>query len=111
MRECYELVADCRLRAATDLFLPTWNPVVLAALRAGPCRRVELRAAIGGISAKVLGETLRRLLGHRLIERRPYVVAPSCVDFALTRSGAASSTARCAPSGTGSSGTARSWCR
>jgi DNA-binding HxlR family transcriptional regulator len=51
---CYELVADCRLRAATDLFAHTWDPVALAALRTGPRRRRELRAAIGGIRDKVL---------------------------------------------------------
>src|SRR5690606_20683154 len=66
---CYELVADCRLRAATDLFAHMWDPVVLAALRTGPRRRRELRAAIGGISDKVLTDALRRLLANGLIER------------------------------------------
>ncbi len=51
-RHCEELIADCRLRAATDLFAHTWDPVVLAALRPGPRRRRELRAAIGGMSDK-----------------------------------------------------------
>jgi DNA-binding HxlR family transcriptional regulator len=51
---CYEQVADCQLRAATDLFAHTWDPVVLAALSPGPRRRRELRASIGGISDKAL---------------------------------------------------------
>ncbi|MFB9906970.1 winged helix-turn-helix transcriptional regulator [Allokutzneria oryzae] len=87
MGDCYELVADCRLRAATDLFAHTWNPVVLAALREGPRRRRELRAAIGGISDKVLTETLNRLLGNGLIDRRSYAEAPPRVEYALTALG------------------------
>ncbi len=81
---CHELVADCRLRAATDLFAHTWDPVVLAALRVGPRRRRELRAAIGGISDKVLTDSLHRLLAGGLVERHAYAEAPPRVDYALT---------------------------
>ncbi|MFE9683628.1 winged helix-turn-helix transcriptional regulator [Streptomyces sp. NPDC006285] len=81
---CYELVADCPLRAATDLFGHTWDPVVLAALRTGPRRRRALRTAIGGISDKVLTDALRRLLAHGLIDRRAHAEAPPRVEYALT---------------------------
>ena len=84
---CYELVADCRLRAAADLFTHTWDPVVLAALRPGPRRRRELRAAIGGISDKVLTDSVHRLLARGLIERHAHAEAPPRVDYALTRLG------------------------
>ncbi|MGW6013299.1 winged helix-turn-helix transcriptional regulator [Streptomyces sp. NPDC055210] len=84
---CYELVADCRLRAAADLFAHTWDPVVLAALRAGPCRRRDLRVAIGGISDKVLTDTLRRLLANGLVNRRSHAEAPPRVEYALTALG------------------------
>ncbi|MEU9346029.1 helix-turn-helix domain-containing protein [Streptomyces sp. NPDC048278] len=83
----HELVADCRLRAATDLLTHTWDPVVLAALRAGPRRRRELRAAIGGISDKVLGDSLQRLLAGALVERHAHAEAPPRVDYALTALG------------------------
>ncbi len=79
-----ELVVDCRLRAATDLFAHTWDPVVLVALLGGPRRRSELRAEIGAISDKALTEALRRVRGHGLIERRRYAQAPPRVDYALT---------------------------
>jgi DNA-binding HxlR family transcriptional regulator len=82
-----ELVADCRLRAVTDLFAHTWDPVVIAALRPGPRRRRELRATIGGISDKVLTEALHRLTGHGLITRRGYAEAPPRVEYELTRLG------------------------
>jgi DNA-binding HxlR family transcriptional regulator len=84
---CDELVADCRLRAATDLFAHTWDPVVLAALRPGPRRRRALRATIGGISDKVLTDTLHRLLANGLISRRAYAEAPPRVEYNLTSLG------------------------
>ncbi|WP_199484922.1 winged helix-turn-helix transcriptional regulator [Actinomadura craniellae] len=82
--DCYELIADCRLRAVTDLFTHTWDPVVLAALHEGPRRRRELRAAIGGISDKALTEALRRLLASGLVGRRAYAEAPPRVEYGLT---------------------------
>ncbi|HEX3792307.1 MAG TPA: helix-turn-helix domain-containing protein [Pseudonocardiaceae bacterium] len=82
-----EPLADCRLRAATDLFTHTWDPVVLAGLRTGPRRRVDLLGAVGGLSDKVLTETLRRLLANGLIERRGYPAAPPRVEYRLTALG------------------------
>ncbi|WP_425558182.1 winged helix-turn-helix transcriptional regulator [Cryptosporangium japonicum] len=79
-----ELVADCRLRMATDLFAHTWDVVVLAALGDGPLRRRALRRRIGGISDKVLTEALNRLLANGLVERRRHAEAPPRVDYALT---------------------------
>ncbi len=87
MAECQDLVADCRLRAATDLFAHAWDPVVLAALREGARRRHELRAVIGGVSDKALTEALRRLVGSGLVEHRRYAQAPPRVDYALTELG------------------------
>jgi DNA-binding HxlR family transcriptional regulator len=84
---CYELVADCRIRAVTDLFAHAWDPVVLAALQTGPRRRRELRAAIGGISDKVLTETLHRLLANGLVSRRAHAEAPPRVEYSLTSLG------------------------
>jgi len=83
-RDCTDLVADCRLRAATDLFAHTWDPVVLAALRPGPRRRRDLRAAIGGMSDKVLTEALHRLGAHGLVGRRTFAQAPPRVEYELT---------------------------
>ena len=80
----FELVADCRLRAATDVLAHTWNPVVLAALRDGPRRRVDLRRAIGGISDTALTDTLHRLADLRLVTRTTRPAAPPRVDYALT---------------------------
>ncbi|MET8503353.1 helix-turn-helix domain-containing protein [Streptomyces sp. NPDC004787] len=78
-------LADCRARLAFDLLAHTWNAVVLWSLRDGPLRPVELRERIGGISSKVLNETLRRLRFNGLVERRPRPGAsPPYVAYALT---------------------------
>lgn len=82
-----ELVVDCQLRAGTELFAHRWDPVVLLALRTGSHRRRELRAAIGGVSDKVLTEALHRLLGNGLIERRAHAEAPPRVEYGLTALG------------------------
>ncbi|PWV82133.1 DNA-binding transcriptional regulator, HxlR family [Prauserella marina] len=85
---CEQLLADCRLRAATELFAHTWDPIVLAGLRAGPLRRSELLERVGGLSDKVLTETLRRLLANGLVERRRHRAAPPRVDYRLSSLGA-----------------------
>lgn len=82
-----EFLADCRARMSFDLLANTWNAVVVWALRHGPLRPGELRARIGGISAKVLTETLRRLEWNGLVSRRAYAEAPPRVEYALTELG------------------------
>lgn len=86
-RGCHEFIADCRLRESASLFAHTWDPVLLAALSEGPLRRRALRSAIGGVSDKVLTESLRRLLDSGMVERRSYRQAPPRVDYALTALG------------------------
>jgi DNA-binding HxlR family transcriptional regulator len=63
------MLADCQARLGLDLLSNTWNGVVLWALRHSPRRHSELREQIGGISAKVLTETLRRLESNGLVAR------------------------------------------
>ncbi|WP_233521349.1 winged helix-turn-helix transcriptional regulator [Streptomyces triticagri] len=80
-------LADCRARLAFDLLANTWNAVVLWALRSGPMRPVDLRERIGGISPKVLNETLRRLQYNGLITRESHPGAPPRVEYGLTSLG------------------------
>jgi DNA-binding HxlR family transcriptional regulator len=77
-------LADCQARLAFDLLANTWNAVVLWALRHGPRRPVRLREEIGGISTKVLTETLRRLEHNGLVARCAYAEAPPRVEYELT---------------------------
>ncbi|MEW2577508.1 winged helix-turn-helix transcriptional regulator [Streptomyces syringium] len=80
-------LADCRARLAFDLLSNTWNPVLIWVLRDGPRRPGELRESIGGISPKVLTETLRRLESNGLVERHAYAEAPPRVEYELTALG------------------------
>lgn len=64
-------VADCQSRLGFDLLSNTWNAVVIWTLRHGPLRHAELRRRIGGISQKVLTETLRRLEDNGLVAHLP----------------------------------------
>ncbi|MFD5250306.1 winged helix-turn-helix transcriptional regulator [Amycolatopsis sp. NPDC058340] len=79
-------LADCRARLAFDLMANTWNPVVLWALREGPLRPAELRRQLGGISTKVLTETVRRLEFNGLVHRRD-CGRTAKVEYSLTELG------------------------
>ncbi|MGK5532590.1 winged helix-turn-helix transcriptional regulator [Streptomyces sp. URMC 129] len=67
-----EFGADCRARPAFGLMADTGNPVVIRTLRGGPYRPGDPRRRIGGVSAKVLHETLPRLGYHGLVTHRRY---------------------------------------
>ncbi|MFJ2768329.1 winged helix-turn-helix transcriptional regulator [Streptomyces sp. NPDC087300] len=82
-----ELLADCRARLAFDLLANTWNAVLLWSLRHGPRRPRELLGMIGGISPKVLTETLRRLTYNGLVTRASYAGSPPRVEYELTALG------------------------
>ncbi|MEU5877925.1 helix-turn-helix domain-containing protein [Spirillospora sp. NPDC047279] len=82
-----DLLADCQARLAFDLLSGAWTSVVLYALREGPRRPGALREEIGGISQKVLTETLRRLEANGLVVRHRYAEAPPRVEYELTGPG------------------------
>ncbi|MET8873741.1 helix-turn-helix domain-containing protein [Nocardia sp. NPDC004604] len=79
--------ADCPARLGVDLFGNRWLTVIVYMLRDGPMRPGQLRAAIGGISQKMLTQTLRRMESMTLIERHRYAEAPPRVEYELTEAG------------------------
>ncbi|WP_067568660.1 winged helix-turn-helix transcriptional regulator [Nocardia acidivorans] len=79
--------SDCPARLAVDIFGNSWLTVIVYTLREGPMRPVELCRAIGGISQKMLTQTLRRMERMGLLERRRYAEAPPRVEYELTRAG------------------------
>lgn len=83
----YEFIADCQTRLGLDLLSGTWTGVVVWTLRQGPLRPREIQERIGGISHKVLTETLRRLEQNGLVTRRRYAEAPPRVEYELTGPG------------------------
>ncbi|HUA07806.1 MAG TPA: helix-turn-helix domain-containing protein [Candidatus Acidoferrales bacterium] len=64
-----------------------WGALVLAALLHGTLRFSELRARVGGISEKMLSQTLREFERDGLIVRTQYPQVPPRVEYALTPSG------------------------
>ncbi|NNH74732.1 helix-turn-helix transcriptional regulator [Nocardia uniformis] len=79
--------SDCPARLILDLFDNSWLMVIAYTLRDGPLRPVELRREIGGISQKMLTQTLRRMERMALIERHRYPAAPPRVEYSLTAAG------------------------
>ncbi|WP_335983033.1 winged helix-turn-helix transcriptional regulator [Streptomyces sp. CA2R106] len=81
-------LADCPARMAVELIADKWTVVVLAGLSKGPVRHGELVDLIGGISRKMLTQTLRRLAAHGLVRRHAYAEVPPRVEYELTPLGA-----------------------
>jgi DNA-binding HxlR family transcriptional regulator len=87
MAEHDVFLADCPARTTLDLIANTWSVVVVFGLGRGPQRYSDLRDRIGGISNKMLTQTLRRLEGSNLVERRTLPTAPPGVEYRLTALG------------------------
>ncbi|MGW4369013.1 winged helix-turn-helix transcriptional regulator [Nocardia takedensis] len=75
-------LADCPTRLAVEIIADKWTVLVLFGLSHRPRRHGELVALIGGISRKVLTQTLRRLQNYGLVERR--ALAARGVEYRLT---------------------------
>ena len=80
-------LADCPARLAVEVIADKWAVVVVWGLNDGPRRHSELIALIGGISKKVLTQTLRRLQTNGLVDRREYGGVPPRVEYELTELG------------------------
>lgn len=81
------MLSECRARAALTTLAEKWVLLVIEALSEGPKRTSALRRQIGGISEKMLIQTLRRLEAVGLIERHDYREVPPKVEYALTERG------------------------
>jgi DNA-binding HxlR family transcriptional regulator len=75
-------LADCPTRLAVEIISDKWAVLALFALGRQPRRHGELVEAIGGVSRKVLTQTLRRLQRYGLVDRR--AEAPKHVEYSLT---------------------------
>jgi len=64
-----------------------WGVLVFLALRDGTHRFSELRRRIGGVSEKMLAQTLRALEGDGFVLRRDFAEVPPRVEYELTPMG------------------------
>jgi DNA-binding HxlR family transcriptional regulator len=75
-------LADCPTRLAIEIISSKWAVLVLFGLSKEPHRHGELVELIGGVSRKVLTQTLRRLQEFGLVER--HAEKPRQVEYRLT---------------------------
>lgn len=87
MSEFNVLLSDCPSRTTLDLIADKWSVVVVFGLGAGPLRYGELRERVGGISKKMLTQTLRKLERNGLVVRVVLAGAPAGVEYGLTALG------------------------
>ncbi len=78
------LDANCPSRRALDIIADKWTSLVIYLLSDGPQRYTQLKRQIGGISQKMLTQTLRKLEEEGLVTRTVYPTAPPSVEYALT---------------------------
>lgn len=79
--------ALCPSRRAFDHIFSRWGILTLARLSEEPLRFGALRRAIGGISEKMLAQTLKALEEEGLVLRQEWDEKPPRVDYSLTEGG------------------------
>ncbi|WP_326565596.1 helix-turn-helix domain-containing protein [Amycolatopsis rhabdoformis] len=76
--------ATCPSRIVLEHVTSRWGLLVLAALRERSFRFSELRREIGGVSEKMLAQTLQTLERDGFLLRDAKPVIPPRVDYSLT---------------------------
>ncbi len=74
----------CPAREVLKHITSRWGVLVLIALLGGTHRFSELRRKIGGVSERMLAQTLQWLEADGLVQRTAYPVVPPHVDYRLT---------------------------
>jgi DNA-binding HxlR family transcriptional regulator len=87
MRRGQVFAADCPSRGVLNHVTSRWGTLVLVALLDGTLRFSELRRRIGGVSEKMLAQTLQALEGDGFVQRMKHPVVPPHVDYRLTPMG------------------------
>jgi len=75
---------QCGSQQVLGLIANKWTTLVIYALAQGTRRYSELQREIGGVSQKMLTQTLRNLERDGLVQRRLYPVIPPKVEYSLT---------------------------
>lgn len=81
--------SDCPSREVLKHMTSRWGVLVLIILAGGMHRFSDLRRKIGGVSEKMLAQTLQGLEGDGLILRTALPVVPPHVEYSLTPLGQA----------------------
>ena len=77
----------CPSRTVLRHVVDRWTPLVVMVLADGPSRFGEMRSRIGGVTPKVLTQTLRSMERDGLVTRTQLPGVPPRVDYELTALG------------------------
>lgn len=75
---------NCPSRDLLDLIGDKWSILILCCLQQGPIRTGVLVRSIGGISQKMLTQSLRALERNGMVERVNHSEVPPRVEYSLT---------------------------
>lgn len=78
------LSKDCPSRMVLNHVTSRWGVLVLIVLRRKKMRFSELRRLIGGVSERMLAQTLQTLEADGFVHRRSFDVVPPHVEYTLT---------------------------
>lgn len=76
--------ASCPSQDILALIGGKWSMLLLCILGDGPVRTGELGRRAGGISQKMLTQTLRELERHGIVHRKDFSEVPPRVEYSLT---------------------------
>ena len=74
----------CPSREVLKHITSRWGVLILVALLGGMHRFSDLRRKVGGVSEKMLAQTLQGLEGDGFVLRKSYPVVPPHVEYSLT---------------------------
>ncbi|HEY0930809.1 MAG TPA: helix-turn-helix domain-containing protein [Gemmatimonas sp.] len=78
------LAANCPSRAVLMHLTSRWGVLVLIALQHGTMRFSALRRRVGGVSERMLAQTLHALEQDGIVHREAFDVVPPHVEYSLT---------------------------
>ncbi|MBX8587760.1 helix-turn-helix transcriptional regulator [Pseudomonas cichorii] len=81
------MAAECPSRSVLSHVCSRWGVLVLVVLRDGTHRFSEIRRKIGGVSEKMLAQTLQNLEYDGFVDRKSLPVVPPHVEYRLTPMG------------------------
>lgn len=81
------MAPQCPSREILNHLTSRWGVLVLIGLLPGTLRFSQLRRKIGGVSERMLAQTLQLLEGDGMLERHAYDILPPHVEYTLTPMG------------------------